>query len=394
MMPSANLRLNVVILSMISLFDVLLPAVQVSAQRVILNEDFEEDAPDALPASADFFAKSSVASFAADFDANHAVNGKDFLIWQSGFGVGTTKAEGDANSSSSVNDADLAIWQGEFGEGDPATAKVTGGSFADPFAPGTNQSLVLHNPNGSSQMAVTWTDEFMDDPSTFRNGTIEFDLWMESPDPEAFWTFLGLRIGHGGEDRNSVQGTQADTTIWTTFRLQNLTSGDPPTAELLEQLSDPGQRIALGVEGTYTDDNSAPDAGAFGPDQSVHVRIEVDANGYTLQDLPTYRLFLNDTQIEWMGTVFGPPDEHPWVFQPGPALAPGINTITLITDASAFNTNMNPGTGNVYIDNFVITNNDLPPLISANASIVPEPSGFFIVCSLATFCVVYYRNRR
>ena len=139
------------------------------AQRVILSEDFEADLPDAFPSSADMYGRSSVAS-----------------------------------------NPDL----------DPSTAAVTGGAFADPFDPGNNQSLILHNPEGTTQMAVTWIDEFEDDPATFRNGSIEFDLYMDSPDPAAFWTFMGLRIGYGDEDRTGVS-TFGDTTLWQTYRMQN-----------------------------------------------------------------------------------------------------------------------------------------------------------------------------
>lgn len=56
----------------------------------------------------------------ADFDNNGQVNGRDFLIWQRGFGV--TSAEningrGDANGDFVVNGADLAIWKGQYGLG-------------------------------------------------------------------------------------------------------------------------------------------------------------------------------------------------------------------------------------------------------------------------------------
>src|SRR5262245_13980580 len=95
------------------------------AQRVILSEDFESDTPDTIPASADFYAKGCV----------------QFV-----------------NCST-----------------DPATITVTGGQFPDPFGPG-NQSVVFHNPNSAAQARITWTSVFEDDPSTFRNGTVEFDL--------------------------------------------------------------------------------------------------------------------------------------------------------------------------------------------------------------------------
>ena len=50
----------------------------------------------------------------ADFDGNGLVDGRDFLIWQRGFGTGTSLSQGDANNDGSVNAADLAIWQDRY----------------------------------------------------------------------------------------------------------------------------------------------------------------------------------------------------------------------------------------------------------------------------------------
>lgn len=52
----------------------------------------------------------------ADFDGNGTVDGGDFLIWQRGFGVGTTPAEGDADGNQAVDGADLAAWSTAFGQ--------------------------------------------------------------------------------------------------------------------------------------------------------------------------------------------------------------------------------------------------------------------------------------
>lgn len=53
----------------------------------------------------------------ADFDGNQVVNGRDFLIWQRGFGgVGIgTPSTGDANGDLDVDGDDLAIWKNQFG---------------------------------------------------------------------------------------------------------------------------------------------------------------------------------------------------------------------------------------------------------------------------------------
>jgi hypothetical protein len=56
----------------------------------------------------------AAASENADFDNDGDVDGRDFLIWQRGFGVGTTPGEGDANASGSVDGIDLGIWQSQY----------------------------------------------------------------------------------------------------------------------------------------------------------------------------------------------------------------------------------------------------------------------------------------
>lgn len=65
----------------------------------------------------------------ADFNGDSQVDGADFLIWQRGFGVGSTLAEGDANNSGGVDDVDLAIWESQFGVG---TAGATIGAVPEP----------------------------------------------------------------------------------------------------------------------------------------------------------------------------------------------------------------------------------------------------------------------
>ena len=51
----------------------------------------------------------------ADFDSDGDVDGRDFLIWQRGFGGAGSLATGDANSDGQVNADDLAIWQNQYG---------------------------------------------------------------------------------------------------------------------------------------------------------------------------------------------------------------------------------------------------------------------------------------
>jgi hypothetical protein len=54
----------------------------------------------------------------ADFNNDGIVDGKDFLIWQRGFGtgVGATNGIGDANGDGAVNTADLTVWKDRFGQ--------------------------------------------------------------------------------------------------------------------------------------------------------------------------------------------------------------------------------------------------------------------------------------
>ncbi|MDZ4656126.1 MAG: FG-GAP-like repeat-containing protein [Bythopirellula sp.] len=61
-----------------------------------------------------------VESPGGDFNQNGTVDGRDFLIWQRGFGItGTaTVGQGDANGDLNVNAADLAIWQQNYGVGE------------------------------------------------------------------------------------------------------------------------------------------------------------------------------------------------------------------------------------------------------------------------------------
>jgi hypothetical protein len=62
----------------------------------------------------------------ADFNGDNVVDGKDFLIWQRGFGLTgqPNKSTGDANGDGNVNAADLTIWKSKFG-GPPAEVAVS-----------------------------------------------------------------------------------------------------------------------------------------------------------------------------------------------------------------------------------------------------------------------------
>jgi hypothetical protein len=60
----------------------------------------------------------------ADFDANGAIDGNDFLAWQRGLGLntGAVRADGDANADGAVDAIDLAAWRAQFGTSTAASA--------------------------------------------------------------------------------------------------------------------------------------------------------------------------------------------------------------------------------------------------------------------------------
>ena len=68
----------------------------------------------------------------ADFDTDGDIDGADFLTWQRGFGVGTTKVQGDANADSAVNGSDLVVWKNQYGF--VATSVAALGSVPEPTA--------------------------------------------------------------------------------------------------------------------------------------------------------------------------------------------------------------------------------------------------------------------
>lgn len=78
------------------------------------------------PATYDMVA--TVAADDANFDNDGDVDGKDFLIWQSGFGAtaGATNLTGDANGDSKVDASDYAIWRNQFGSTGLAQAAAAG----------------------------------------------------------------------------------------------------------------------------------------------------------------------------------------------------------------------------------------------------------------------------
>lgn len=62
----------------------------------------------------------------ADFDGDGDVDGRDFIVWQRGFGLGdqNDNSLGDANFDGDINELDLAVWQEQFGESTPEIIAV------------------------------------------------------------------------------------------------------------------------------------------------------------------------------------------------------------------------------------------------------------------------------
>jgi hypothetical protein len=63
----------------------------------------------------------------ADFDGDGDVDGRDFLLWQRGFGTTTNaeKTDGDADNDGDVNGDDLVIWQDQYATVPPLAAETT-----------------------------------------------------------------------------------------------------------------------------------------------------------------------------------------------------------------------------------------------------------------------------
>jgi len=78
----------------------------------------------ALPNGGDVLLSVAAPSPDGDFDDDNDVDGADFLIWQTGAGVGATAAEGDANGNGVIDGDDLAIWETQYG-GPPPLATAT-----------------------------------------------------------------------------------------------------------------------------------------------------------------------------------------------------------------------------------------------------------------------------
>ena len=351
-----------------TLLATILAGEQAFAQRVILFEDFESSTPD-LPAdeavaSLDTFNRSEVlendpgtititggqfpdpfatgGGFGADFNNDGTVNAADLNDPGQGW---------KARYGADLAGRDLLTWQCEL-----AGTPCGGG--------GTNQSMIFHNPNSAVQQAANWFSIFPDDEESpnfyFKNGTIEFDIFLEQVPSDGLWTFMGIRLGFefNSDDRNQVT-TEGDQNIWNSFRMQDGGLSSDSGNFFFDQVNstEPG-----GFGTVFRDDS------VILTDKHLHVRYEIDgANA-------VYSVFIDD--VENADPEVEVVDDQPWIkifnfetFQEEPA--PGINEVTFITDASSRGTGA-MSAGNVYLDNLVIVDNDQAP--DGGISAVPEPS--------------------
>ncbi len=58
----------------------------------------------------------------ADFNSDGVVDNADLVVWQGGFGTGTTLAEGDADGNGIVDGQDFLLWQNNLGTSSPAVS--------------------------------------------------------------------------------------------------------------------------------------------------------------------------------------------------------------------------------------------------------------------------------
>ncbi|QEG35152.1 hypothetical protein [Bythopirellula goksoeyrii] len=172
-----------------------------------------------------------------------------------------------------------------LGTGNPGSdLKVAGpsGSYTDPFGGTGNKSLVLHSfdggcfagdPGCSTDLnefpVVTWLDEFGDDPTVYRDGIIEFDMILSTPEPTETWTLLDFRLGWGGVNRINPQTIPPDVVIWNQYQVQN--DGENIETLIFNPALNQGQGISF------------PNENPLEPDVPFRVKYTLDGATETFQ---------------------------------------------------------------------------------------------------------------
>jgi hypothetical protein len=226
------------------------------------------------------------------------------------------------------NTADLVLGDAPPATGSDVEVIGPGSPYTDPFGPAGNHSLVQHNFNGGSANPndwpfVSWNNELGQPGTRYRNGTVEFDLYLANDVvngvDQKYWTYVDLRLGFDV----SLPNTVGDTIIYGNFRVQD------------------------GVSYYFFDNAFGPSNGhPLLADTAVHVK-------YTILPNETYTLEIDGNFIEKDGSQF-----VPW-------RATGPNTgFNVLAIGAAFGPNFltaNP----FYIDNLVVR-------------AIPEPASFVL----------------
>jgi hypothetical protein len=153
-----------------------------------------------------------------DFNSDFNVDGRDFLTWQRGFGIGTTKPEGDANGDGVVNDADVAQWQERYATdrnltdfpfnpyiGGPSTESLIG-----PALPGLSQGQLIDQSYALG--AGGCTADGTDGGAGCAAPELEFALPVDSNDPtntknhRDFNNTIGLEMAFNNSNVAGVEG--------------------------------------------------------------------------------------------------------------------------------------------------------------------------------------------
>ena len=230
------------------------------------------------------------------------------------------------------NTVDFHLGENPPGTGSQMTVVGPGSSYTDPFGPAGNHSYVFDNYNGGSNAppggvqypVAAWSDELGQPGTKYREGTVDFDLYMVNDFPPGgvdskYWNYMDLRLGFDKAYPNTV----GDTIVYGSFRVQD------------------------GVSYYFFDNATAPSNGhPLLADKAVHVK-------YTILPDETYTLQIDGSYLELGGTKF-----IPWRAKGATA---GFNVLGI---ASAFGPTFLTDTP-FFIDNLVVTG-------------VPEPASFVL----------------
>ncbi len=219
---------------------------------------------------------------------------------------------------STTNTIDIAL--GANGPGSDLEVVDSSSPQPDPFGPAGNKSLVFDNFNGGSANPnvwpfAVWNNELGRPGTTYRHGTLEFDLYMKNDRPGGpetdtkFWSYLDLRLGFDTAFPNTV----GDTIVYGNFRIQD------------------------GVGYYFFDNATGPSNGhPIMPDTAYKI-------AYTILPNETYTLQVNGNFVEKDGSKF-----VPWRTT-GPTK--GFNVLAI---GSAFGPNFLTNTP-FWIDNLKVT---------------------------------------